>query len=202
MSGKFIIGIDEVGRGPLAGPVAVGIVAMEKADYEELLVAGIFERGKDSKKLSPKKRDEYFEQTKKLKEQNKLTFGVFFESNEIIDRYGIVGAIKMAIRKGLTNLHIAPEEAEIMLDGWLKAPLQFLNQKSIVRGDESELIISLASIAAKVTRDKMMEKLSEQETRYDLFNNKGYGTAKHLADLKEYGSCVLHRQTFIKNLLT
>lgn len=200
MTLNYIIGIDEVGRGPLAGPVAVGIVVMEQEKYQSLLKTEIFQRGKDSKKLSPKKRVEYFAKIKELKDQNILNYGVFFESNIIIDQVGIVGAINLAIKKGLKNLNTEPETSLVLLDGWLKAPNEYPNQQSIVRGDESELVISLASIAAKVTRDARMVELAETIVHYDLKNNKGYGTAKHLADLKKYGACALHRQTFLKKL--
>jgi len=199
---KYIIGIDEVGRGPLAGPVAIGIVMIENEKYQTLLGQGIFQPGKDSKKLTPKKRVEYFEKIKELKEQKVLTYGVFFESNTIIDKFGIVGAIKMAIKKGLASLGDNPSEMEILLDGWLKAPVEYANQKSIVRGDESELVISLASIVAKVTRDTKMELLAEEFIHYDLKSNKGYGTAKHIAGLKQYGPCELHRQSFIKHFVS
>lgn len=201
MEFKYVIGIDEVGRGPLAGPVAVGMVAIEIGKYEKLIKDVIFPPGKDSKKLSPKKRAEFFEELHKLKEQGVLNYGVFFESNEMIDKFGIVGAINMAVKKGLKSLGNNPEEVLVLLDGWLKAPAEFKNQKSIVRGDESELCISLASIAAKVARDSKMEVLAEKFEHYDLKSNKGYGTAKHITDLKLHGPCVLHRRTFIKNFV-
>lgn len=224
MTVKYIIGIDEVGRGPLLGPVAVGIMVIENEEYQTLLAEAIFQPGKDSKKLTPRKRSEYFAKINELKEKEVLNYGVFFESNTVIDKFGIVGAIKMAIRKGLENLldrqlrKGSPSESErvgrtplpdakmenylVLLDGGLKAPAEYVNQKSIVKGDESELIISLASIAAKVTRDAKMEKLAETITRYDLKNNKGYGTAKHIADLRQYGPCDWHRQSFIRRILT
>lgn len=197
---EYIIGIDEVGRGPLLGPVAVGIVVMANAKYQTLLQQGIFQPGKDSKKLSPKKRGEYFTKIKELKDQDILNYGVFFEPNTIIDQYGIIGAINMAIKKGLKNLNNEPEASLVLLDGWLKAPKEYQNQQSIVKGDESELVISLASIAAKVTRDDKMVELAKTVAYYDLKNNKGYGTAKHIADLKKYGPCGLHRRSFITRL--
>lgn len=201
MAVKYIIGIDEVGRGPLAGPVAVGIVVVEKQNYQNLIKQGIFEAGKDSKKLTAKKRLEYFNKITELKTKDVLNFGVFFESNKIIDQIGIVPAINLAIKKGLKDLGKNSAEVEILLDGWLKAPVEYREQKSIVRGDESELIISLASIVAKVTRDKKMEKLAADFNYYDFKNNKGYGTAKHIADLRHYGPSKLHRLSFIGNLL-
>src|SRR5680860_401096 len=196
MAIKYIIGIDEVGRGPLAGPVAIGMMVIEIEKYQDLLKQEIFQPGKDSKKLTPKKRAEYFFKINELKEQQVLNYGVFFESNNIIDKFGIVGAINMAIKKGLLSLGDEPEKVQILLDGWLKAPAEYLNQKSIIKGDESELVISLASIVAKVIRDNKMEALAEDFVNYDLKNNKGYGTAKHIAGLRLYGPCKLHRRSF------
>jgi len=201
MASKYIIGIDEVGRGPLLGPVAVGILIIEREKYQKLIADGVFTPGKDSKKLTPKKRIEYFAKINELKDGGILSYGVFFEPNTIIDKFGIVSAIKMAVRKGLENLKCDPAETEVLLDGWLKAPAEYLNQKSIVRGDESELVIALASIVAKVTRDAKMEKLAEAIPHYDLKSNKGYGTAKHIADLKQYGPHELHRKSFIKHFV-
>jgi len=201
MATKYVIGIDEVGRGPLLGPVAVGIAVMETGEYEKLKEQAIFTPGKDSKKLSPKKREEYFEKIKELKNQAVLNYGVFFESNEVIDKFGIAGAIKMAIAKGLTNLVVSAEDCLVLLDGSLRAPKEYTSQQSIIRGDESELIISLASIAAKVSRDAKIVALAEKIEHYDLKNNKGYGTAKHIADLKKHGPCALHRKSFIRRLV-
>lgn len=201
MTTKYIIGIDEVGRGPLAGPVAVGIVVMEFDKYQSLLNQEIFQSGKDSKKLTPKKRLEYFEKIKELKKEQILNFGVFYESNEIIDKWNIAGAIRRAIGKGLSNLGSSCSETTVLLDGGLKAPVEFVNQQSIIKGDEKELIISLASIVAKVSRDGVMVNLAKTIPYYDLKNNKGYGTAKHLADLKKYGPCPLHRKSFLTKIV-
>jgi ribonuclease HII len=202
---KYIIGIDEVGRGPLLGPVAVGIVLIENTEYEKIKAENIFQAGKDSKKLTPKKREEYFAKIKELKYGGVLRYGVFFESNEVIDKFGITGAIRMAIKKGLKNIHFEEEflyeNYLVLLDGSLRAPVEYPNQQSIIRGDESELVISLASIAAKVTRDEKMVKLAEEILHYDLKNNKGYGTAKHIADLKQHGPHPLHRKSFIKGIM-
>jgi ribonuclease HII len=196
---KYIIGIDEVGRGPLAGPVAVGMVVIEMEKYKNLLGQGIFQAGKDSKKLTPKKRVECFTKIKELKGQEVLNYGVFFEPNTIIDKFGIVGAIKMAIKKGLKNLSANPSETQVLLDGWLKAPEEYLDQTSIVKGDESELVISLASIAAKVSRDQLMAELALEYPVYGLEKHKGYGTKLHLESLKKHGYSAIHRQSFLKH---
>jgi ribonuclease HII len=179
--------------------VAVGIVVMEIGKYKNLLEQSIFQAGKDSKKLTPKKRTEYFSKIKELKGRQILSYGVFFESNNIIDKFGITGAIKMAIKKGLKNLSADPVETQVLLDGWLKAPEEYLNQNSIVRGDESELVISLASIAAKVSRDQLMVELALDYPVYGLEKHKGYGTKFHLETLKKYGYSDIHRQSFLKH---
>lgn len=206
MSIKYLVGIDEVGRGPLLGPVAVGIVVIEVKAYAALKQVAIFPVNKDSKKLSEKKRQFYFEKIKELKTNGILDYGVFFESNTVIDIYGIAGAIKMAIKKGLENIKGGPslilvEECQLLLDGGLCAPEEYINQESIIKGDEKELVIALASIAAKVTRDNKLEELAGEIPYYDLKNNKGYGTPKHLSDLKKYGPCFYHRKKFISGLI-
>jgi ribonuclease HII len=201
MTARYIIGIDEVGRGPLAGPVAVGMVVMEREKYQTLLGQGIFPAGKDSKKLSPKKRVEYFAKIRELKTDGILNFGIFYESNEVIDKWNIAGAIRIAIKKGLKNLNCNPIETNILLDGGLKAPVEFINQQSIIKGDEKELIIALASIVAKVSRDDKMVKLAEDFPPYGFEKHKGYGTSQHIKALKANGPCSLHRRTFIKHFV-
>lgn len=201
MGHKYVIGIDEVGRGPLAGPVAVGMVVMEHEKYQTLLGQKIFQAGKDSKKLTPKKRAEYFVKIKELKKEGVLNFGVFYESNDVIDKWNIAGAIRIAIKKGLKNLACDFSETNILLDGGLRAPVEFMNQESIIRGDEKELIIALASIVAKVSRDDKMVKLAEEFPMYGFEKHKGYGTGAHIKALKANGPCVLHRRSFIKHFV-
>jgi len=198
---KYLIGIDEVGRGPLAGPVAVGIVVISKENYQAILMSGLFYKNKDSKKLTPKRREKTFEIVVDLKKQGKLNYGVFFESNFIIDQLGIATAIRRAIAKGLKNLKMEPADCRVLLDGGLKCPLEYSNQESLIKGDETELVISLASVVAKVTRDRKMEILAEDTLLYDFKNNKGYGTVKHIADLKKYGPSNLHRKSFITRII-
>jgi ribonuclease HII len=224
---RFIIGIDEVGRGPLLGPVAVGLCAIEEGEYERLKQEELFWEGKDSKLLTKKRRLESFAVMNKLKNEGKINFGVFFESNKVIDEFGIIVALQRAIKKGLANFCgqepeavdqiegdcselsgpdkvkplIRPENCRVLLDGGLRAPKAFLDQITIVRGDQSELIISLASIAAKVTRDALLTDWAKKIEHYDLAENKGYGTARHLADLKSYGPCALHRRTFLRRFI-
>ncbi len=195
MKYKYIIGIDEAGRGPLAGPVSVGAVLFESGGYEK------FKKetkdtlaGRDSKKLSEKKREEWFEKIKKLQ----LESAVAFSSNKVIDTKGIVKAIEMAIEKIFLKFKLEPSECLVLLDGNLKAPKEFKNQETIVKGDEKEPVISLASIIAKVSRDRYIVDLSKKYPEYEFERHKGYGTKLHYEMLKEHGLCNIHRRTFIK----
>lgn len=186
---KWLVGIDEAGRGPLAGPVSVGAV-MVPHDFN----FSIFKNLKDSKKLSEAKRDEFFKVIKKMK------FAVVMVSNKIIDKKGISYAINFAIKSLLKKLNPNIKNTKIFLDGSLKAPEKFI-QETIIKGDEKIPVISLASIAAKVTRDTYMKKISK---KYPLFNfhiHKGYGTKNHISLIKKHGPTELHRKTFLSRIL-
>lgn len=189
-----IIGIDEAGRGPLAGPVAVGACAVpENFDYK---IFGIL---KDSKKLSEKRREEIFAQMQILKKDGKINFSVALVSNKVIDERGIVFAIRKGIEGTLKKLNIDSTNSIVKLDGSLKAPEEFINQETIIKGDEKIPIISLASIAAKVTRDRHMKELAKLHTGYDFEVHKGYGTKRHQNCIQKNGLCEIHRKTFLKN---
>src|SRR3989344_7263811 len=131
---KYLIGIDEAGRGPLAGPVAVGAVSVAP-DFDWALVAG----ARDSKQMTPKSRDILYSNLVLLRENGQLDFAVAFSSSAMIDTYGIVPAIKSALARALTKIQEAtPLECEVRLDGGLRAPPEFQNQRTIIRGDQSE----------------------------------------------------------------
>lgn len=195
---KCIIGIDEVGRGPLAGPVTLCACMIPKS----LKAENIFENGKikDSKKLKKENRKKVYQTIMKLRKLEKVNFSVSSRNAEYIDKHGISKAIKSCIKSILTNLVLVDQEEniEIVLDGSLHAPEKYKNQKTIIKGDEKELSIALASIIAKCRRDTHMEKLAKQEKNYDWENNMGYGTAKHLKGVKKYGLTKYHRKTYIK----
>lgn len=190
---RFLVGIDEAGRGPLAGPVAVGVV-VAPIDTPPEVFAGI----RDSKKLSEKAREAWFERLPALEAEYGVRYKVEFSSAHYIDEWGIVPAIKRAIAAALTALAAEPSETRVVLDGSLKAPNIFEDQETIIRGDESEPIISLASVAAKVTRDRLMHRLAERYPEYGFEIHKGYGTALHREALIKHGLCDIHRKTFIK----
>lgn len=190
---KFVIGIDEVGRGPIAGPVAV--CAFLWKDRETLPPYGI----KDSKKLSPQKREEWFRQVQIWKRESRVTYAVSFVSAQTIDRIGITKSITRALVESLRKLEIEPENVEILLDGGLRAPHEFHIQKTIIRGDEKEPVIALASIVAKVLRDKMMERFAMKYPLYGFEEHKGYGTHTHYRAIKKHGMSPLHRVSFLQN---
>jgi ribonuclease HII len=189
---RFLIGVDEAGRGPLAGPVAVGVVAVP----EGFDVTTEFPGVKDSKKLSEKKREKIFEMLQQRAAQGDTRFAVEFESAEAIDNEGIAIAIRRALSRGVNML--APDAAlvKIQLDGALKAPPEYA-QETIINGDELIPLISLASIAAKVLRDRLMLELSAQYPLYGFEKHKGYGTVAHYEMLKKHGLCAIHRRSFI-----
>lgn len=189
-SHKWMIGIDEAGRGPLAGPVSVGAVMVSR-DFD----FSIFKNLKDSKKLSEAKREEFFEIINK-----KIKYEVVLVSNKIIDKKGISYAIKVAIQNLLKKLNPNIKQTKIFLDGSLKAPEEFI-QETIIKGDEKIPVISLASIMAKVTRDRYMKKISRRYPLFDFDIHKGYGTKRHIEAIKKHGPSELHRKTFISRIV-
>ncbi|MDO8562093.1 MAG: ribonuclease HII [bacterium] len=194
-SPEYVIGIDEVGRGPLAGPVYVGAVIVPH-DFDWALAEGV----RDSKKLSPKAREEWYGKLNGLRERGALNFATASSPAEMIDERGIVPSISRALQECLKNLAANPETCEIRLDGSLYAPEHFVNQKTIIHGDDIEPIISMASIVAKVRRDSLMKELAVQFPEYGFDVHKGYGTRRHCAAIQEFGLCKLHRESFCGRL--
>lgn len=196
----YTIGIDEVGRGPIAGPVVVCACAIKDAvDIVKYFPKGIL---RDSKKLSQKQRLTILEAIKSHVETGEIRFGVGEVSAERIDQIGIVPAIKEAMGLALTILHSegVSDESFVYLDGSLHAP-EMYKQETVIKGDEKIPQISLASIFAKGYRDDLMVELSKQYPGYGFESHVGYGTAAHYEALKNKGFCTLHRKTFLKNLI-
>lgn len=187
-----MVGIDEVGRGPLAGPVAVGAVAflapISRDDFPE---------ARDSKKLSARARERIAAQVDAYAARGALSYTLQYASARAIDQRGIVPSIKEALTHSLAALSLDPALTEVRLDGTLKAPSEFLHQTSIIRGDETELSISLASIVAKVARDRLMEEEGRRYPQYGFEKHKGYGTVFHYQAIREHGLCPLHRVSFV-----
>lgn len=194
---NYTIGIDEAGRGPLAGPVSVGVACVSKG-FDWKLLPGV----NDSKKLTEKKRDEIFIIAKKLQKEKKLQFAVSMVSAKVIDEIGIVRAVRRAMKRSLARIEVDPKTALVKLDGGLTAPEEFENQETIIKGDSKEKVIGLASVMAKVTRDRYMQQKATKDefSMYDFGTHKGYGTKKHRAAIAKNGLSTEHRKSYCKNV--
>ncbi len=188
----MIVGIDEAGRGPLAGPVAVGAVKVYKLDKFKKLVRGV----RDSKKLSAEAREGWYKLAIEARQRGELDFHVALVSERVIDKQGISPAIRLGIKRCLTKLAVESGD-QIFLDGSLRAPAEFKHQQTIVKGDEKIAVISLASICAKVTRDRKMVSLAKKFPKYGFEVHKGYGTRAHYTALRKYGLTEAHRRSFL-----
>ena len=195
---QYIVGVDEAGRGPLAGPVAVGAVCVSR-DFDWKLIPGVG----DSKQISPENREAIFRLAKELEAAGSLDFSVAMTGPELIDRFGIVRALAIAKARAIRAVSREPEETQIKLDGLLTAPAKYLHQETIVKGDQKEKVIGLASILAKVKRDEYMRRIAAkpQFAAYRFHQHKGYGTLKHRQLVAEHGLSVMHRQSFCRRLL-
>jgi len=228
---KYKIGIDEVGRGPLAGPVAV--CAFLSKDEEFLLSCSNVDflkenklpKLKDSKKLSKKQREEWFEYLRVAKTEGFCDYSVSFVSPENIDKFGIAKCIQKALDESLYKissqtifqknsfsrvlgrgeLEPVPDHSKkiffeklfLFLDGGLHAPEEYVNQETIIKGDELHPVISMASIMAKVSRDRIMEKYGKEYPEYGFEKHSGYGTKAHYEAIKKHGQTPIHRKSFI-----
>ncbi len=184
---KFILGgIDEVGRGPFAGPVVAASVILKK-DFYHLDID-------DSKKITEEKRDELYDYIK----NNAISIGIGIASPNEIDELNILEATKLAMKRAIESMKQKPD---IYLIDAVSLKMN-IKQEAIIKGDEKSVVIGAASIIAKVTRDKMMKKIHEMYPMYDFINNKGYGTKNHIEAIREYGIVKnIHRNTFVKNIL-
>ena len=181
---SYICGIDEAGRGPLAGPVVAGAVILPK-DCRILYI-------NDSKKLSEKRRNELFDIIK----EEAVTYGIGIIDAARIDEINILQATYEAMRSAINNLNPSPD---ILLNDAVKIPKVDIPQVSIIKGDAKSVSIAAASIVAKVTRDRMMVEYDKIYPEYNFADNKGYGSEKHREALKKFGPTPIHRNTFIKN---
>ena len=184
---SYIAGVDEVGRGPLAGPVVAAAVILPR-DFD---VLGI----DDSKKLSPKKREELFEVIK----EKALAWAVGWVGPERIDEINILEATKEAMKQAVQGLSLPPDH--VLIDGNFTVRALALPQTAIVKGDANSTSIAAASILAKVTRDRYMEEMDAVYPGYAFAGNKGYGTKAHYDGLKAQGPTPIHRKTFISDYL-
>lgn len=183
---NYICGIDEVGRGPLAGPVVAGAVILPK-DCDILYI-------NDSKKLTASKREELFQ----IIMEKAVSAKTALVSPQYIDKVNILQATYEAMRKAIATLNVQPD---ILLNDAVNIPLVNIKQVPIIKGDAKSISIGAASIIAKVTRDAMMVEYDKIYPEYDFASNKGYGSAKHIEALKKYGPCPIHRRSFIHNFI-
>jgi len=190
---KYLIGIDEVGRGPLAGPVTV-CAFMALSRHWRAVFRGI----RNSKALSPKRREEWFQTARAARRKRMVDFSVASVSAAVVDKIGIAAAVKRAITRALSRLPAKPAACRVLLDGGISAPAGFKDQKTIIRGDEKEPIIALASVVAKVRRDRRMVRLAAEFPGYGFEIHRGYGTRRHYEAIARYGLCGIHRSSFLK----
>jgi len=194
MEGRaFYIGVDEAGRGPLAGPVAVGAMFASKR------MIARFRGIKESKQLTPEERDVWFGRIHGAL-GDELAYSVSFASAKAIDRDGIVPSIRKSVASALLRLRSDPERVTVLLDGLLKAPPVYRSQKTIIRGDEKRTVIAMASVVAKVLRDRKMEELHLRYPKYGFDRHKGYGTPEHRDAIRAHGLSEEHRRSFCRNI--
>ena len=184
---EYICGIDEAGRGPLAGPVVIGAVIMPKDSFIE----GV----NDSKKISEKKREKIYEQII----EEAIAYSVGVVDKDMIDELNILNATKLGVKIALEGLKQKPDV--IMVDALNGLETNGIPYISVIKGDAKNYSIAADSIIAKVTRDRMMQEWDEVYPAYGFAKHKGYGTAEHIRVLKEKGPCSIHRRTFIKNFV-
>ena len=182
---RYIAGVDEVGRGPLAGPVVCCAVIMPLE--EDQIIQGV----DDSKKLSEKKRNLLSEQIK----ERALCYAIYEVDEKQIDEINILEATKLGMREALLKLEIEPDV--VLTDGNMTIDIPF-PQHSVIHGDALSYSIGAASIIAKVHRDALMDEFAKEYPHYAFEKNKGYGTADHIKGIKEHGLCPIHRRTFTK----
>ena len=184
-AGRLVAGVDEAGRGPLAGPVVAAAVIMPRDN----IIEGI----NDSKKLSPKKREELFEKIT----QTALAYNITEVGHAEIDEKNILNATKLAMKQACMKLTIKPD---VVLTDFVHIDID-VPQVNITHGDSLSYNIAAASILAKVYRDRLMIQYAKKYPNYGFEKHKGYGTSEHIANLKKYGACGIHRKTFLKNFL-
>lgn len=183
---QYICGIDEVGRGPLAGPVCAGAVILPK-DVDILYI-------NDSKQLSAAKREELYDIIKK----KAIAVKTAYSSPEVIDDINILQATYRAMREAINELDVKPD---ILLNDAVNIPEVNIKQVPIIKGDAKSISIAAASIIAKVERDRLMVMYDELYPEYGFAKNKGYGSKEHIEALRKYGPCPIHRRSFIKGLI-
>ena len=182
---KYIAGVDEAGRGPLAGPVCVASVIMPLD--EENIIADV----NDSKKLTEKKREKLFDEII----SKAIAYSIEFVDEDTIDEINILNATKLGMKNAISNLTVKPD---LVLIDAVKLDID-CNIKPIIHGDALSYNIACASILAKVSRDRYIYSIADKYPEYNFAKNKGYGTKAHIEALKTYGACKIHRESYLKN---
>ena len=190
---RMICGVDEAGRGPLAGPVVAGAVIL-RPDCEILYL-------NDSKKLSPKRRDELYDEIIEKAE----AYGIGYADHALIDEINILQATYKAMREAIAGLYsrdtVTRPVPDMLLNDAVVIPDMHIKQVGIVHGDARSVSIAAASILAKVTRDRLMEVMDALYPEYGFAKHKGYGTREHIEAIRRYGACPIHRKTFITKFI-
>ena len=187
MGKKYVCGIDEAGRGPLAGPVVIASVILP----EDSMIEGV----NDSKKVTEKRREKLYDQIL----QEAISYGIGIIDQEEIDKINILQATKKGLTEALKSMNKKPDV--ILVDALTGIDTLGIPYKSIIKGDATSYSIAAASIVAKVTRDRIMREWDKVYPEYGFERHKGYGTAKHIQAIKEYGVCPIHRRSFTKNFV-
>ena len=187
---NFVAGVDEVGRGPLAGPIVSCAVILDNKDLDNNIILGL----NDSKKIPQKKREELA----KIIKEKALAYYIAISSNEEIDNKGIAYSNNKVFLEACTSLKVKPDL--VLSDGYLVKNLN-IDNKHVIKGDTKSAAIAAASIVAKVYRDNLMNEYSNEYPGYYFEENSGYGTTKHIEGIKKLGPCKIHRMSFLKNIL-
>lgn len=198
---NYVIGVDEAGRGPLAGPLYVGAVGVRDDFYNSPDFKKFTNQVRDSKSLSSVGREEWFGKIKKLHDRDILIYSYSRITSSSIDKKGITKSTKLGVKKSLSKLSGIKKDSKIYLDGLLKAPKYYKRQETVIKGDETISLIALASIVAKVKRDKHMRRQSTKFPGYGFDRHMGYATSFHFQAIKSKGLCRIHRRTYCQKLL-
>lgn len=196
----YFIGVDEVGRGPVAGPVYVCGLFISSENLEKIIKEAGNLPLRDSKKLTEKMRGKWFLKIKEFGDAGYLKYVVSKASASEIDEKGIAVCIKACVKNSVIKIDADKEKTKVLLDGGLSVGGDF-TEESFIKGDENIPVISLASIVAKVLRDKEMAELSKEYPEYGFEKHKGYGTKAHMDAILKHGATDLHRKSFLKNYI-
>lgn len=199
MEYPYLIGVDEVGRGPVAGPVYVCALFISSENLRKIIEENNKLPLRDSKKLTEKMRNSWFEKIKNYADSGMIKYVISKASSKEIDEKGIATCIKACVNNSVEKLNPG-KDTKVFLDGGLFTKDNFI-QETVIKGDENIPVISLASIVAKVSRDEEMKNISDKYPEYLLEKNKGYGTKDHLDAIKKYGLTNIHRKSFLKSYI-